>query len=178
MQLYTQLLQLRKERLKKIQACTGFELLTSAIPVQRFIAEVESSNPVQAWVFFRLSFRNCKSYVYNGDDHPSFNSSFRSSHMWFSYIQNLIYSLFHAIPRNLLDRLENSILNQVIGVRILDETLRVVFDMSPNDGDTSNVTPISHWRMSYSRDSTNGHLSLQGPLFYSSEIHPLLIFRG
>ena len=31
--------------------------------------------------FFRLSFRNCKSYVYNGDDHPSFNSSFRSSHM-------------------------------------------------------------------------------------------------
>ena len=35
-QLYTQLLQLRKERPKKIQACTGFEPLTSAIPVQRF----------------------------------------------------------------------------------------------------------------------------------------------
>ena len=34
-QLYTQLLQLRKESLKKIQACTGFEPLTSAIPVQR-----------------------------------------------------------------------------------------------------------------------------------------------
>ena len=32
-QLYTQLLQLRKESLKKIQACTGFEPLTSAIPV-------------------------------------------------------------------------------------------------------------------------------------------------
>ena len=30
-----QLLQLRKESLKKIQACTGFEPLTSAIPVQR-----------------------------------------------------------------------------------------------------------------------------------------------
>ena len=27
-------LQLRKESLKKIQACTGFEPLTSAIPVQ------------------------------------------------------------------------------------------------------------------------------------------------
>ena len=34
-QLYMQLLQLRKESLKKIQACTGFESLTSAIPVQR-----------------------------------------------------------------------------------------------------------------------------------------------
>ena len=34
-QLHTQLLQLRKESLKKIQACTGFEPLTSAIPVQR-----------------------------------------------------------------------------------------------------------------------------------------------
>jgi len=31
---YTQLLQLRKESLKKIQACTGFEPLTSPIPVQ------------------------------------------------------------------------------------------------------------------------------------------------
>ena len=33
-QLQTQLLQLQKERLKKIQACTGFEPLTSVIPVQ------------------------------------------------------------------------------------------------------------------------------------------------
>ena len=34
-QLYTQLMQLRKESEKKIQACTGFEPLTSAIPKQR-----------------------------------------------------------------------------------------------------------------------------------------------
>ena len=34
-QLYTQLLQLGKESLKKLQTCTGFEPLTSAIPVQR-----------------------------------------------------------------------------------------------------------------------------------------------
>ena len=34
-QLYTQVLQLRKESLKNIQACTGFEPLTSAMPVQR-----------------------------------------------------------------------------------------------------------------------------------------------
>ena len=34
-QLYTQLKQLRKLSLKKIQAWTGFEPMTSAIPVQR-----------------------------------------------------------------------------------------------------------------------------------------------
>ena len=28
------------------------------------IAEVKGSNPVQAWMFFRLFFLNCKSYVY------------------------------------------------------------------------------------------------------------------
>ena len=33
--LYTQLMQLQKESLKKIQACTGFEPLTSTVPVQR-----------------------------------------------------------------------------------------------------------------------------------------------
>ena len=34
-QFYTQLMQLRKQSLNKIQTCTGFEPLTSAIPVQR-----------------------------------------------------------------------------------------------------------------------------------------------
>ena len=34
-QLYTQLLHLRKESLKKIEACAGFEPLISTIPVQR-----------------------------------------------------------------------------------------------------------------------------------------------
>ena len=52
-----------------------------------------TSNPVQAWIFFRLSFRNCKRCVYNCDDHPSFNSSLRSSHIWFSYIHNFIIIL-------------------------------------------------------------------------------------
>ena len=36
--------------------------------------------------FFRLSVRNCKSCVYNCDDPPSCNSSPRSCHIWFSYI--------------------------------------------------------------------------------------------
>ena len=53
------------------------------------IAEVQGSNPVQLTLnFFRLSFRNCKSCVYNCDDPLSFNSSPHSSHIWFSYIHN------------------------------------------------------------------------------------------
>ena len=48
LQLYTQLLQLRKESLRKIQACTGFEPLTSVIPVQH------STN-----------FHNSKNWLYN-----------------------------------------------------------------------------------------------------------------
>ena len=99
-----------KESLKKFQAWTGFEPMTSAIPVQcstiyyvfclisthhlsgyitnshneqlpvgliaqlvdhcTGIGEVMGSNPVQAWIFFRPSFRNCLSCVYNFDDHP------------------------------------------------------------------------------------------------------------
>ena len=46
------------------------------------------SNPVQAWIFFSLSFRNCKSCVYNCNDLPSYNCSLRSSHIWFSNIHN------------------------------------------------------------------------------------------
>ena len=34
----------------------------------------QGSNPLQAWIFFRLSFRNCKSCVYNCDDLPSYNT--------------------------------------------------------------------------------------------------------
>ena len=45
-QLYTQLLQLQKESLKKIHACLGFEPLTSAIPVQHFTKESSLSSGV------------------------------------------------------------------------------------------------------------------------------------
>ena len=37
--------------------------------------EVKGSNPVQAWIFFSLSFRNCKSCVYNCDDLPSYSKN-------------------------------------------------------------------------------------------------------
>ena len=51
------------------------------------IAEVKGSNPVQAWIFFRLSFRNCKSCVYNCDDLPSYKKFIFLRKIW----QNTIY---------------------------------------------------------------------------------------
>ena len=48
-----QLLQLPKERLKKIQACTGFEPLTLEHCTG---TEVKGLNPVQAWIFFQAFF--------------------------------------------------------------------------------------------------------------------------
>ena len=53
--------------------------------------------PEHTIIFFRLSFRNCKSCVCNCDDHPSLNSSLRSSHFDFytfitSYHNNLCLS--------------------------------------------------------------------------------------
>ena len=75
-----------REAWKKIQASAGFEPVTSAIPVQcstnwnwpapnshgfiaqlvehcTGIAEVTGSNPAEAWIFFRLLFRNCLNCV-------------------------------------------------------------------------------------------------------------------
>ena len=87
--LLTQLLQLRKESLKKKSACTGIERMT-AIPVQRFYlnwANKPTGSRSLNWLvisqwkdhdevmnirkssnFYRLSFPNCKSCVYNCDD--------------------------------------------------------------------------------------------------------------
>ena len=56
-----------------VERCTG-------------IAEIKGSNPVQAWIFSGFLFATAKSCVYNCDDLPSYNSSPRSSHIWFSYI--------------------------------------------------------------------------------------------
>ena len=119
-----------RESLKKIQACTGFEPLTSAIPVQRSTNEANLPtrsrslnwfviNPwkdddevlniwksymwtaewrikwrtiiaviyanLQAWIFSGFLFGNCKSCVYNCDDHPSFNCFWRCKIIFSSF---------------------------------------------------------------------------------------------
>ena len=51
--------------------------------------------------FFRLSFRNCKSCVFNCDDLFSYNSSLRSSQIWFSYIHNFRIKLVYSINYNI-----------------------------------------------------------------------------
>ena len=65
-------------------------------PAPSWLVSLHQSWPIsqrsRVWIpykpefFFRLSFCNCKSCVCNCDDHPSFNSSPHSSHIWFSYI--------------------------------------------------------------------------------------------
>ena len=45
------------------------------------------------YYYYYYYFRNCKSCVYNCDDLLSYNSSPRSSHIWFSYIRNFIIIL-------------------------------------------------------------------------------------
>ena len=52
-------------------------------------AEVKGLNPVQAWIlFFQAFFSQLQKYncIYNYNDLLSYNSSARSSHIWFSYI--------------------------------------------------------------------------------------------
>ena len=54
-------------------------LLASLVEPCTGITEVKGSNPVQAWLFFRLSFCNCKNCVYNCDDLPSYNAPYHCS---------------------------------------------------------------------------------------------------
>ena len=56
--------------------------------------DIQDSNPWPSLnFFFRLSFRNYISSVYNCDDLPSNNSSLRSSHIRFSHIHYFIIIL-------------------------------------------------------------------------------------
>ena len=79
-----QLLQLRKESLKKIQAYAGFEPAPSWLvsSIGRALHRYRRSQGFESRTslnFFRLSFHSCKSCVYNCDDLLSNNSSFTTS---------------------------------------------------------------------------------------------------
>ena len=54
------------------------------------LVSISSSSSSSCYYYY---FRNCKSCVYNCDDLLSYNSSPRSSHIWFSYIRNFIIIL-------------------------------------------------------------------------------------
>ena len=104
-QLYTQLLQLGKESLKKIPACTEFEPLTSTIPAQR---STNKTAPVSQrsreripykleFFFFRLSFRNCKGCVITAMIILHLIRLSVVHIIWFSYIQKFIKKNSHAL---------------------------------------------------------------------------------
>ena len=87
--------------MKKFQACTGFEPLTSAIPVQR-------SSP------FRLSFRNCKSCVYNCDN-LFYISFFILQFLYMIFIYSLFCLILHGFITNRLnDQIPVSLLAQLV----------------------------------------------------------------
>ena len=109
-QLYTQLLQLRKESLKNIQACTGFEPLTSAIPVQRFTNEANKptgSSPLNWFVInpwkdddelmnTKIMYVNCWVKNYMNEDHRSYIRNF-GNHPFYGFIGFLVLELFKLI---------------------------------------------------------------------------------
>ena len=93
-QLYKQLMQLRKESLKKNSDLSAIRTLDLCDAGAALYQLSQQANWEQvAWIFFKLSFRNFISCVYNSDNLPSNNSSLRSSHILFSYIHNFIIIL-------------------------------------------------------------------------------------
>ena len=109
----------KKKAWEKIQACTGFKPLTFATLVQHSTIErtLDLCNTGVAFFFFRLSFRNCKSCVYNCDDLLSYNSSPRSSHIRFSCIHNFnINSFAIIIPLRGIEKLKTSKNNKVVWI--------------------------------------------------------------
>ena len=60
------------------------------LKTQQLVSISSSSSSSSCYYYY---FRNCKSCVYNCDDLLSYNSSPRSSHIWFSYIRNFIIIL-------------------------------------------------------------------------------------
>ena len=71
-------------------------LIGRALHLYRRTQEYESGTSRN--FFFRLSFCNCKSCIYNCDDLPLYNSLLHSSHRWFSYIHNFKNSIVITIP--------------------------------------------------------------------------------
>ena len=61
-------------KIRTVDLCNTNKLVSLIGRALHRYAEVKGLNPVQAWILFRLSFCNCKSCVYNCDDHPSFKN--------------------------------------------------------------------------------------------------------
>ena len=80
-----------EQQFKYTQVCGFHRFVPSIVSFMKLWWNdcISLSRKIRQKSFFRLSFHNFKSCVYNGDDHPSFHSSLLSSHIWCSYIQKL-----------------------------------------------------------------------------------------
>ena len=90
------------------------------------------SNPVQAWIFFRLSFRNCLSCVYNCDDHSLIHSLFHSSNVWIFIYSLSSHLLNEYITNSHNDQLPVGLIAQLVehcsGIaEVIDSNLRLSF---------------------------------------------------
>ena len=82
--------------MKKIRASTGFEPMTSAIPLRcgaipehrTGIAEVMGSNRVEALIFFMPLLSNCLNWKIYCDDHTSLSSHTAVQMNYFIYISH------------------------------------------------------------------------------------------
>ena len=101
---YIRTMQVRKESLKKFRLVRDFNPWPIQRPAPTWLVSLfrralheygsQEFETRTTWIFFRLSFRNCISCVYNCDDLPSNNSSLLSSHTWFSSIHNIFTYIF------------------------------------------------------------------------------------
>ena len=86
-----------KKAWKKNSGLNGIRthnLCDAGAPIQEHctgIAEVMCSNPVQAWIFFRLSFRNCLSCVLTARIFLPFNLSSAVQNICFIYLHSFIH---------------------------------------------------------------------------------------
>ena len=88
-----------------IQRPTPSWLVSSIVrALHRYHRGVKGWNPLQACIFSGFLFATAKSCVYNCDDILLYNSSPRSSHIWFSYIHNFIIILPAGLLAQLVER--------------------------------------------------------------------------
>ena len=79
------------------------ELRSEELYAWRAVRRGQGSNPVQDWSFSGFLFATAKvAYIYDCDGLHSYNSSLRSSHIWFSYIQKYINILSRVLSVGLL----------------------------------------------------------------------------